>query len=303
MKFASLIPKLCSVSHGSILTHVGPSKPQPTPLQVRREPQATFEPKEGAKGIERVGQGRRSASCPPSRKRAQGHRHGPARLRAARCRRRGPRPAGGESPRRSPPACQNCVGCQALRKLVEITFHAGPGGVKGAAPVEPVGGLGPWGEAGHTQVPEGCGRGLGPPRLTHRPAPISAALQPRELQVPAADAGERLRRVPLAALPLPRQPGPGQAGLPAGYQPAPVRAVLVAQERDPAAALRHRAAPAPHAQRARRRGPAERPEAARAPRPRPSPAPASCPAPRTAAPRPATRSGCSGASGWTRALG
>lgn len=165
--------------------------------------------------------------------------------------------AGPQAGPRAPQACPHLPVVTAVWKRVEIIFaQQGTTGLK-ARPEES--GWENWGPRMEL-VPSS------PPRTSAspgRPAPLSASLQPRELQVPAADAGERLRRVPLAAAPLPRQPGSGQAGLPAGHQPAPVRAVPVAQERDPAAALRHRAAPAPHAQRARRRGPAERAQAAR----------------------------------------
>ena len=94
---------------------------------------------------------------------------------------------------------------------------------------------------------------------------LSAPLQPRELQVPTPDAGERLRRLPLASAPLSRQPGPGQEGLPAGHEPPALLPVPVAEERDPPLPLQHPPAAAPaHAQRRGRRrgpGPAERAEA------------------------------------------
>lgn len=101
---------------------------------------------------------------------------------------------------------------------------------------------------------------------------LSASLQSRELQVPPADAGERLRRVPLAPAPLPRQLGPGEEGLPAGHQPPALLPVPVPEERDPPVPLQHPAAAAAHAQRRGRRlgaRPAERAEAPAPDDPRP----------------------------------
>lgn len=124
------------------------------------------------------------------------------------------------------------------------------------------------GGAGHSASrPQGrrlAGRSARPGRPpSPGPLVLPASLQPRELQLPTADAGERLRRVPLAAASLPRQPGPRQEGLPARHEPPALLAVPVPEERDPPGPLQHPAAAAAHAQRRGQLGarPAERAEA------------------------------------------